>query len=133
MGVRRDLEEQYDFEIVDEFLDHFAMMVDIMEPLIIDLGDAQKYARTVEELFRIFHNVKSAAGYLKLEPLIRLSTFVEDALDQMRIYEGPATEDTVNWMLEVNDLFLTWQEDFKLDNELHKVKYELLKVPDLEA
>lgn len=133
MGVRRDLEENFDFEIVDEFLDHYAMMVDVMEPLILDLGKRDRYARTLEELFRIFHNIKSASNFLKMEPMIRLSTLVEDALDQMRTYEGPANENVINWLLEVSDTFLQWQEDLKVDSELTKVKFSLLKLPDLET
>ena len=133
MGARRELEKQFDFEIVDEFLDHFSMMVDIMEPLIIDLGKVNIYAHGVDELFRIFHNLKSASSYLKLEPVVRLSTFVEDALDQMRAQVGPSNEETIDWLLQINDMYLMWQDDLKLDNELSKVKFSLLKLPDLEV
>ena len=133
MGARRELEKQFDFEIVDEFLDHFSMMVDIMEPLVIDLEKASVYAHSIDELFRIFHNLKSASSYLQLEPIIRLSTFVEDALDQMRALEGPSNEETIDWLLQINDMYLLWQDDLKLDNELSKVKFSLLKLPDLEV
>ena len=133
MGVRRDLEENFDFEIVDEFLDHYAMMVEVMEPLIIDLGNERNYARGVDELFRIFHNIKSASSYLQMEPMMRLSTFVEDALEQLRTYPAPANEEVINWMIEINDMFLQWQDDLKLDNDLTKIKFSLLKLPDLES
>ena len=133
MGVRRDLEENFDFEIVDEFLDHYAMMVEVMEPLIIDLGNERSYTRSVDELFRIFHNIKSASSYLQMEPMMRLSTFVEDALDQLRTYPAPANEEVINWLIEINDMFLTWQDDLKLDNNLTKIKFSLLKLPDLES
>ena len=133
MGVRRELETNYDFEIVDEFLDHYAMMVDIIEPLIIDLEKSELYARSVDELFRIFHNIKSAAGFLKMEPMIRLSTLVENALETMRTQLGPANKETVNWMLLISDTFVQWQDDLKLDNELSKIDFSLLKLPDLET
>jgi two-component system chemotaxis sensor kinase CheA len=68
-----------------------------------------------------------------MEPMVRLSTFVEDALEQMRSYPGPANDDVVNWLLEINDTFTQWQEDLKLDNELTKIKFSLLKLPDLET
>lgn len=132
MGIRRDLEDRFDFEIVDEFLDHYAMMVEVMEALIIDLEHANQYSRSVEELFRIFHNIKSASNFLQIEPMVRLSTFVEDVLEQMRMSTGPSNEDTINWMLEISDVFQSWQEDLKLDNELSKIEYNLLKLPDLE-
>lgn len=133
MGVRRDLEDNFDFEIVDEFLDHYAMMIDVMEPLVVDLGKKDTYAKSVEELFRIFHNIKSASNFLRLESMIRLSTFVEDALEEMRLLEGPANENIVNWFLEISDMFSQWQEDLKLDNTLSKINFSLLKLPDLET
>ncbi len=132
MGVRRNLEENFDFEIIDEFLDHYGMMIDVMEMLIVDLQSAERYTRSVDELFRIFHNIKSASGFLQLAPMSRLSTFVEDVLEQMRLFEGPANEEVVNWMLEINDFYMTWQDDLKFDNELTKIKFSLLKSPDLE-
>ena len=133
MGARRDLEANFDFEIVDEFLDHYAMMVEVMEGLIVDLSSEERYLRSLDELFRIFHNIKSASNFLQMEPMVRLSTFVEDALEQMRSYPGPANDDVVNWLLEINDTFTQWQEDLKLDNELTKIKFSLLKLPDLET
>ncbi len=133
MGARRDLEDNYDFEIVDEFLDHYAMMVEIMEPLIIELGKEERYNHALDELFRIFHNIKSAAGFLNIEPMVRLSTFVESSLEAMRFQEGPANEDVLNWLISVNDTYIQWQEDLKLDNTMTKIKFKLLKLPDMET
>lgn len=133
MGVRRDLEDNYDFEIVDEFLDHYAMMVEVMEPLIIELGKGERYSHALEELFRIFHNIKSASGFLKIEPMVRLSTFIEDSLDKMRYQEGPANEEVLNWLVAVNDMYIQWQEDLKLDNTMTKITFSLLKLPDMET
>lgn len=132
MGIRSELETTFDFELIDEFLDHFAMMVDIMEPLIVDLGYEERYSRSVEELFRIFHNIKSASSYLKIEPMIRLATLVEDALEQLRACTTPANEETITWLISVSDMFIQWQEDFKMDNELSKVPFSLLILPDME-
>lgn len=133
MGVRRDLEDNFDYEIVDEFLDHYAMMVEVMEPLIIELGREERYTHALEELFRIFHNIKSASGFLKIEPMTRLSTFVEDSLENMRFQEGPANEEVVNWLVAVNDMYIQWQEDLKLDNTMTKITFSLLKLPDMET
>ncbi len=133
MGVRRDLEDNYDFEIVDEFLDHYAMMVEVMEPLIVDLGKESRYTQALEELFRIFHNIKSASSFLQIEPMVRLSTFVEDSLEKMRFQEGPANEEVLNWLISVNDMFIQWQEDLKLDSTMTKITFSLLKLPDMET
>ncbi len=132
MGIRSELETNFDFEIIDEFLDHLAMMTEIMGSLIVDLEHEERYARSVEELFRIFHNIKSASSYLKIEPMIRLATLVEDALEQLRNRSNPANEETINWLISVSDMFQQWQEDFKMDNELSKVHFNLLILPDME-
>ena len=132
MGARSDLDANFDFEIVDEFLDHYSMMVESMEVMIIDLAKPNIYKRSVNELFRVFHNIKSASSYLKLTPMAKLAAFVEDELEILRTTEPPVTEETTNWLLSISDMFATWQDDLKVDNELSKIKYSLLKIPDME-
>ncbi len=132
MGVRSDLEANFDFEIVDEFLDHYSLMVDSMEVMIIDLSKPNMYNRSVNELFRVFHNIKSASGYLKLETMSKLAAFVESELEILRDKEPPVNEETISWLLEIHDMFAVWQDDFKLDNPLSKIKFSLLKIPDTD-
>ncbi|MDD5159099.1 MAG: Hpt domain-containing protein [Sulfuricurvum sp.] len=132
MGIRSALEANFDFEIIDEFLDHYAMMTEVMESLIIDLGNEERCHRSIEELFRIFHNIKSASGYLQIQPMVRLSTFVEDALEQLRTRDKVVNEETITWLISVSDMFMQWQEDFKMDNELSKIHFTLLILPDME-
>ncbi len=100
--------------------------------MIIDLSKPNLYHRSIDELFRVFHNIKSASGFLKIEPMRRLSTFVEEVLDELRVHDKPISEDTLEWLLEISDIFAAWKNDMKNDNELTKVKYSLLKIPDLD-
>ncbi len=132
MGIRSDLDSNFDYEIVDEFLDHYSMMVDYMEVMILDLKKPNKYEQSINELFRVFHNIKSASGFLKIVQMSRLSAFVEDALEQIRTNHSSVNEETISWLLEISDMFATWKDDLKLDNELTRIKYSLLKLPDLE-
>jgi chemotaxis protein histidine kinase CheA len=132
MGIRSDLEDNFDFEIVDEFLDHYSMMVEIMESLMVDLGNEDRYHRSIEELFRIFHNIKSASGYLQMATMVRLATLVEDALEELRTRDLVVNDETITWLISVSDMFMQWQEDFKMDNELSKVPFSLLILPDME-
>lgn len=132
MGIRSDLDSNFDYEIVDEFLDHYSIMVDCMEVMIIDLSKPNMFEQSINELFRVFHNIKSASGFLKIEPMAKLSTFVEDALEQIRTNHESVNEETINWLLSISDMFAAWNDDFKLDNELSHIKYSLLKLPDLE-
>ena len=132
MGARSDLDSNFDFEIIDEFLDHYSIMMDSMEILILDLSKTDMHTRSLNELFRVFHNIKSASGFLKIEPMTRLATFVEEILEVLRRIDKPVNEDVVNWLLTVSDMFAAWNDDLKNDNELSRVKYSLLKTPDLE-
>jgi len=132
MGVRSDLDANFDFEIVDEFFDHYSMMVESMEVMIIDLSKQNMYKRSIDELFRVFHNIKSASGYLQILPMNKLASFVEDALEELRKRDTPVSQETIDWLLEISDMFATWQDDLKADNELTHVKFSLLKLPDLE-
>ena len=132
MGIRSDLDANFDFEIVDEFLDHYSMMVESMEVMIIDLSKPNMYERSVNELFRVFHNIKSASAYLKIVPMSKLAAFVEDELEVLRNLKHPINEETTNWLLDVSDMFATWQEDLKMDNELSKIRFSLFNIPDLD-
>lgn len=134
MGVRKKLEEQFEYEIVDEFIDHFGMMCDILEPTVLGVKNAAFYDDSVNQIFRTMHNIKSATGYLKLNPIQKLAQFTEDFLTTMRDYKGPASEETLNWLLAINDQFSAWNKDLTEDKEkLTKIEYKLLKLPDLEC
>ena len=132
MGIRSDLDANYDYEIVDEFLDHYSMMVESMEVMIIDLTKPNMYKRSIDELFRVFHNIKSASGYLQIMPMNKLAAFVEDTLEELRNDKDSVNKETVDWLLQISDMFATWQDDLKLDNELTKIKFSLLKTPDMD-
>ncbi|MCK9491428.1 MAG: Hpt domain-containing protein [Sulfurimonas sp.] len=132
MGVRSDLDANFDFEIVDEFLDHYTMMVESMEVMIMDLEKPNKYKRSIDELFRVFHNIKSASGYLKIASMSKLSAFVEDALEELRGTEELANSEIVTWLLSISDMYAQWLEDLRADSELTHIKFELLKLPSLE-
>jgi len=132
MGIRSDLESSFDFEIVDEFLDHYSMMVDSMEVMIIDLTRPNMYERGVNELFRVFHNIKSASAYLQILPMSRLAAFVEEELEVLRKTQPPVSQETIDWLLQISDMFAQWRDDLQSDLPLSKIKYSLLKIPDLE-
>lgn len=132
MGIRSELEASFDFEIIDEFFDHYTLMVESMEVMIIDLHRPEMYHRSVDELFRVFHNIKSASGYLKIDSMNKLASFVEDALEELRGSKKVASKETIDWLLEISDMFAAWNDDLQNDNTLSKVKYSLLKLPDLD-
>ena len=50
MGILRSLEIDYSYDIVEEFLSHYALMCELMEPLIIGLTRADRYSGNIDEL-----------------------------------------------------------------------------------
>lgn len=129
MGLRKLLEETFDFEIIDEFLDHFSKVTDEIELLTLQLEKPEYYVRNVDELFRIFHNVKSATGFLHVDLINKFAISVEDVLEQMRKEEGPAPMWLVDWLLACDDQMGKWNENFRKDEDLAPLADILQKAP----
>lgn len=130
MGILAQLEVDFDIEIVEDFISHYAIMCENMEPLVIGLNKIERYEDNIGELFRIFHNMKSAAGFLKLDPIIKLATLCEDVAEEARILKGPASEEFIDWLLLVGDQFEKYRKDVERDAEYFTVLNPLIiKVP----
>jgi two-component system chemotaxis sensor kinase CheA len=117
MGVKHDLEEKFDFEIVDEFMDHYEFTCEMLEPIILSLEKQDMYERDINELFRVAHNLKSASGFLKLNLLNKLSSFLEDILEKARKEKGPASTEFVDWLLTISDQLNCWLVNLKNDDK----------------
>lgn len=117
MGILSQALIDFDDEIVEEFLAHFEVMKDAMQPAILDLEKPEQYTDRVNELFRIFHNLKSASAYLKFEVINRMSSMVENVLEMARAKEGPADEQFVDWLLKVSDQFGAWYLNLSNNDE----------------
>ena len=129
-GILSQLEVDFDIEIVEDFISHYAIMCENMEPLIIGLGKSERYNDNIGELFRIFHNMKSAAGFLKLEPIIKLAVLCEDIAEEARLLQGPASEPFIDWLLLVSDQFDRYRRDVEYNADFFTVLNPLIiKVP----
>ncbi|MDR2905845.1 MAG: Hpt domain-containing protein [Helicobacteraceae bacterium] len=117
MGILDQANKNFDYEIVDDFMEHFEVMKDAMQPAILALSDPNQYSMRIDELFRIFHNIKSASAYLRFEGILRLSEFVEGALEEARKSQGPAGDEYIDWLLKVNDQFAIWFVDLVNNRE----------------
>ncbi len=130
MGIKQDLLDNYDFDIVDEFIVHYSIMTYQMENLIIYSAKKEEYKNNIEELFRIAHNIKSAAGFLKIEPILKLSTLFEEVLEEARELNGPSNDDFIDWMLAVKDQFERYKEDIENDaEEFSELDPNIIKIP----
>ena len=130
MGILKSLEIDYSYDIVEEFLSHYTLMCDLMEPLIISLSRPDRYAGSINELFRIFHNIKSAAGFMRLDPIIKLTTLAEEICGEARDLQGPANEDFVDWLLLLSDQFNRYKNDIENDAEFFSpLDANIVKIP----
>ena len=130
MGILAQLEVDFDIEIVEDFVSHFAIMFENMEPLIIGLNKPERYHDNIGDLFRIFHNMKSAAGFLKLDPIIKLAVLCEDVAEEARLLNGPASEVFIDWLLLVSDQFEKYRKDVENDASFFTVLNPLIiKIP----
>ena len=121
MGILKRLEIDYSYDIVEEFLSHYSLMCDLMEPLIVNLARNDKYKNNIQELFRIFHNIISAAGFMHLDPILKLTTLAEEVCEEARVLNGPANDDFIDWLLMVSDQFEKYRQDVEHDAEYFSV------------
>ena len=130
MGVYKDLEAEFDYEIVEEFLGHFSYQSENLDRLIIDLNDPDKFTNNINELFRIFHTIKSASAYLKIEPVNKVVTLAEEILEECRILEGAASEALINWLLRISAQLQAYRDDLENDHETFTpLDKAIIKVP----
>ncbi|WP_297937387.1 Hpt domain-containing protein [uncultured Campylobacter sp.] len=130
MGILKSLEIDYSYDIVEEFLSHYTLMCDLMEPLIISLARHDRYGSNISELFRIFHNIKSAAGFMRLDPILKLTTLAEEICGEARDLQGPANEDFVDWLLLLSDQFSRYKNDIENDAEFFSpLDANIVKIP----
>ena len=130
MGILKSLEIDYSYDIVEEFLSHYSLMCDLMEPLIIGLARNDRYNANINELFRIFHNIKSASSFMKLNPIFKLTTLAEEICGEARELQGPANDDFVDWLLLVSDQFEKYKNDIETDADFFGVlDANIVKIP----
>ncbi|WP_300361841.1 Hpt domain-containing protein [Hydrogenimonas sp.] len=130
MGIRTRLEQQFDYDIVDEFLDHFDIMTEMMEPSIVALENASVRSDKINELFRIFHNIKSAASFLKLERIHLLAELAEEMMERLRADENAVDEKVIDWLLLVSDQMRAWYLELSEDGELESIDPKILNIPE---
>jgi len=130
MGLYTQLEIDFDLDIVEDFINHYSIMCENMEPLIINLNKQENFEENIKELFRIFHNLKSAGGFLKLDQIVKLATLSEDVCEEARVLDGPASEEFIDWLLLISDQFEIYRKDIEHDAEFFSMLNPLIiKVP----
>jgi len=82
MGIQDYLYSEFESEIVEEFLMMLDSVEDSIDFIINDLEN--NYEDSINELFRIFHNLKSATAFLKIKRFNSYTKLVEAILEKAR-------------------------------------------------
>ena len=123
MEVKDYLYNEFDSDIVDEFL----MMLDIIEDnLDILIDGLYENPENVNDLFRMFHNLKSAASFLKLKRIANYAHLIEDILDRIR-GKKKIKEDVINWLFDATAQIHKWYEDINQNKKLSTIDMSILK------
>ena len=131
MGIQDYLYSEFDSEIVEEFLMMLDAVEDSLDLIIEELYS--NYEDAINELFRIFHNLKSATAFLKIHRFNSYTKLVEGILEKARKYKSLPSEDLIDWLFVVANQFHIWYKDINLNRELSPVLPELLKIPKLKG
>jgi len=127
MKIQDYLYSEFDSSIVEEFL----MMLDIMEDTLdLTIERLQEDNSAINDLFRMFHNLKSATGFLKIKRMHNFAHFVEDILDEAR-EKQKINDEFIDWLFKVADQFHQWYQDINQNAELSHVNPQILKVPKI--
>jgi two-component system chemotaxis sensor kinase CheA len=128
MKIQDYLYSEFDTNIVEEFLMMLDIMEDTLDITIERLND--EYDEAINDLFRMFHNLKSATGFLKIKRIHNFAHFVEDVLDKAR-EKQKANDELIDWLFRVADQFHEWYVNIDRNEELAPLHPDIFKVPKI--
>ena len=116
MGVLTQLEDEFKNEEVEKFLHFFRVLCDNFEPLIIKISESkERYKEGLRELDALSHNLSWAAKRLNLTQIVDFCTFCEDLLAEAAKFEGPASDEFVEWLLLLSEQFERYCQNYEKD------------------
>jgi len=127
VGISDYLYSEFDSDIVEEFL----MLLDVLEDnMDLTIESLYQDSEALNDLFRMFHNLKSASGFLKLKRIQTFAHFVEDILQEARD-KNKITEELIDWLFKVSNQFHIWYRNITNNEELAPLQKEIFKIPKL--
>jgi two-component system chemotaxis sensor kinase CheA len=126
MGILDKLNEENDPEIVEEFLSQWDYIIDEIDLVIERLNNDYEYV--VNELFRIFHSLKSATAFLKLHRVNIVAKLVEEVLENAR-KKDKATDELIDWLFIASSQLGKWYDEIMKNGELSAINPKILNIP----
>ena len=125
MKIQDYLYSEFDSSIVEEFL----MMLDIMEDTLdLTIERLQEDSSVINDLFRMFHNLKSATGFLKIKRMHNFAHFVEDILEEAR-EKQKINDELIDWLFKIAHQFHEWYKDIDENTKLSPIDPQILRFP----
>lgn len=109
-----------DGEILHEFANEAREHLENIEQGILVLEDNPQDATTLSSIFRAFHTFKGASGFLRLQPVNRLSHELENLLDLARSGRLELTPPIIDIILEGKDVLKAFTDELQLQLDLKK-------------
>ncbi len=91
-------------EMVGGFVEEASEHVDAIEAAVLDVERAPEDTEAIDSLFRPFHTIKGAAGFLNLRDIVSLTHEAETLLDQARKGSRKVTPGLIDLVFEVVDI-----------------------------
>ncbi|AJC93051.1 hypothetical protein CSUB8523_1558 [Campylobacter subantarcticus LMG 24377] len=132
MGILEQLELDYELEEIERFLYFFRSLCDVLEPLIVKLSsDSLKYKEALKDLGQNIHNVVWAAKRLNLDEIANFCTFCEEIMQEAAKFDGPASDEFVDWMFLVGEQLDRYCSDYEKNTSfLSMFNPQIANVPD---
>lgn len=109
-----------DGEILHEFANEAREHLENIEQGVLVLEENPQDATTLSSIFRAFHTFKGASGFLRLQPVNRLSHELENLLDLARSGRLDLTPPIIDIILEGKDILKEFTDELQLQIELKK-------------
>ncbi|TQR54223.1 histidine phosphotransferase [Campylobacter troglodytis] len=116
MGLLKTLELEFQHDEVEKFLHFFRILCDNFEPLIIKISqDKERYKEGLREIDTLAHNLAWAARRLELNEIVNFCEFCEELVAQAMKFEGPASDEFVEWLFLMDEQFHRYCQNYEKD------------------
>lgn len=119
-----------ELEIVAGFVEEASEHIDAIEAAVLGVERAPEDADAIDSLFRPFHTIKGAAGFLNLRDIVSLTHEGETLLDQARKGGRKVTPGLIDLIFEVVDILKVQFEGIR--NYLAKPMGQPISQPPIE-
>lgn len=119
-------------EIISEFLTEAEESLDKIDPLFVEIERKGYDKELLNEIFRIMHTLKGAAGFLGFQQIVDVAHSAENVLKKLRDGEITFTKELTDVILHSVDMLRILLEHIKLkDGEQEDISFLLKDLEDI--